>query len=64
MEKLVLDRKSAAEVLGVSLPILDTFINREADPLPSFKAGRRVMIPVDTLRAWLANETVKAARGA
>lgn len=57
MEKLVLSRPEAAEILGVSLPTLDKFSHR-AD-FPWIRVGRRVLIPVDALREWLAKEASK-----
>lgn len=56
MEKLVIDRKEASETLGMSLPMLDRYLNRENDPIPSFKVGRCIKIPVESLREWLARE--------
>lgn len=67
MEKLVIDRKGAAEALGISLPMLDRYMNRKDDPLPSFRMGRHIKIPVDGLREWLhreANRTKETAAGA
>lgn len=57
MEKLVYDRKEAAEAIGISLPTLDGYINRGYKPIPTFRVGRHIKIPIDTLREWLRNET-------
>lgn len=54
MEKLTLSCKEAAAALGVSLPTFYELANR-AD-FPRIRAGRRVLIPVDSLREWLAKE--------
>lgn len=58
MDKLVFDRKAAAEALDISLPTLDGYINRAYKPIPTFRVGRQIKIPVDTLREWLRNETI------
>lgn len=58
MEKLVYDRKTAAEALDISLPTLDEYINRAYRPIPTFRVGRQIKIPVDTLREWVREETL------
>lgn len=59
MEKLVLDRKTAAEALDISLPTLDSYISRKYNPIPVIRVGRHIKIPVDTLREWLRKETMR-----
>lgn len=58
-EKLTYNSREAAAALGVSLPTFYELANR-AD-FPIVRVGRRVLVPVDELRAWLSRE---AARGA
>ena len=58
MEKLVFDRKAAAEALDISLPTLDEYINRAFRPIPTFKVGRQIKIPVDMLREWVREEAI------
>ena len=48
---LTCTREQAAKMAQVSLPTMDTWLNR-AD-FPAFKAGRRWIIPVDKYKAWL-----------
>lgn len=59
MEKLTYNSKEAAAALGVSLPTFYELSNR-AD-FPAIRVGRRVLVPVDSLRAWLAREAGKGA---
>jgi len=59
MEKLVYNSKEAAAALGISLPTFYELSSR-AD-FPAVRVGRRVLIPVDGLRAWLEKESAKGA---
>lgn len=59
MEKLVYNSKEAAAALGVSLPTFYELSNR-AD-FPVVRVGRRVLVPVDGLRAWLEKESARGA---
>lgn len=54
MEKLAYNAKEAAATLGISLPTFYELSNR-AD-FPCVRIGRRIIVPVDSLRAWLAKE--------
>ena len=54
MDKLCLNSQEAANALGISLPTFYELSNR-AD-FPRIKVGRRVLVPVEALRAWLARE--------
>lgn len=54
MEKLAYNAKETAVALGISLPKFYELSNR-AD-FPCVRIGRRVIVPVDSLRAWLAKE--------
>ena len=58
-EKLAYNSKEAAAALGVSLPTFYELSNR-AD-FPVVRVGRRVLVPVDGLRAWLEKESAKGA---
>ena len=61
MDKLTLTRKEAAEQCNVSLPMLDAYLKRSNNPMPFFRAGRRVLIPLEALRKWLEEETARQA---
>ena len=54
MEKMCLNTREAAEALGVSLPTFYELSNRS--DFPRVKVGRRTLVPVEALRAWLARE--------
>lgn len=54
MEKLAYNAKETAAALGISLPKFYELSNR-AD-FPCVRIGRRVIVPIDSLRAWLAKE--------
>lgn len=58
-EKLAYNSKEAAAALGVSLPTFYELSNR--DDFPVVRVGRRVLVPVDGLREWLAKEAGKGA---
>lgn len=53
-EKLAYNSKEAAAALGISLPTFYELSSR-AD-FPCIRVGRRVLVPVDGLRAWLMRE--------
>ncbi|MBR2310517.1 MAG: DNA-binding protein [Oscillospiraceae bacterium] len=59
-----LSRKEACAYIGISMPILDTLLRRADRPIPSFRIGRRIFIPVDGLNAWLAEEAQRGVVGA
>lgn len=54
MEKLAYNAKEAAATLGISLPTFYELSNRAG--FPCVRIGRRIIVPVDSLRAWLAKE--------
>ena len=53
-EKLAYNAKEAAAALGISLPKFYELSNRT--DFPCVRIGRRVIVPVDSLREWLAKE--------
>lgn len=53
-DKLAYNAKEAAATLGISLPTFYELSNRS--DFPCVRIGRRVIVPVDSLRAWLAKE--------
>jgi len=52
VDKLAYSTEEAAQVLGVSHPMVYTLMKR-AD-FPAFKVGSRTLISVEGLRAWVA----------
>lgn len=53
-EKLAYNAKETASALGISLPTFYELSNRT--DFPCIRVGRRVLVPVDSLRKWLAKE--------
>ena len=50
-DRLALSMREAAKAIGVSERTLWEYVNR--GDMPSLRMGRRVLIPVGSLRAWL-----------
>jgi len=55
--KLALTVREAGEALGLSHRSVQDLIAAQA--LPIVRCGRRVLIPVDGLRAWLRQQTIQ-----
>lgn len=62
--KGTLSRKEACAYIGLSIPTLDALLKRTENPIPSFRVGRKVFIPLDGLKAWLSDEARRGVRGA
>lgn len=65
MEKITLTRAEAAKTLQVSLPVLDAYLHRAANPLPSIRlsaVGKRgkVLIPAEGLSHWIKEEVARS----
>lgn len=58
-ERLALNMAEAAELAGVSVPIMRQLVNRKG--FPAIRAGRRWIIPVEPFKEWLAAEAYKGA---
>ena len=61
MERLTITRNEAKSVVGVGLNQLDALMRRADDPLPFLRVGKRVLIPVDQLKEWLARQVNRDA---
>ena len=64
MEKMTLTRIEAAEAMQVSLPVLDAYLRRAINPLPSIRlsaVGKRgkVLIPAAGLSRWIEEEAAR-----
>ncbi len=55
-DKLTLTTAEACSLLQVSKPTLFSFINRQSDPCPCWRVGRKVLIPVRPLETWLERQ--------
>jgi len=58
---LTYGRDSAAAAFGVSAPLIDDWISRKDDPLPCWREGRRILIPVKEAQEWISRQVAKAA---
>jgi excisionase family DNA binding protein len=58
-QRLALTPAEAAEAIDVSLPTVYQLIKREVDPLPSFRLGRKIVIPTSSLVEWLERQTAQ-----
>jgi excisionase family DNA binding protein len=54
MEKLALNVKETAEVLGISLTKCYALVRRR--DFPSIQVGSRWLVPADALKAWLMEQ--------
>ena len=66
MDKMTLTRSEAAKAIQVSLPVLDAYLRRATNPLPSIRlsaVGKRgkVLIPADGLSRWIEEEAARNA---
>ena len=59
--KLAYMRIEAADALQVSLPTLDAWIRRAENPLPSIRAGKKILIPVEGLSVWVREEAARCS---
>lgn len=56
-QRMALSPTEVAEVAHISRPTVYELIKRQNNPLPSFKIGRKILIPVSSLTAWLEQQT-------
>lgn len=49
--------KEACEALTMSRPTLTALMRREHDPLPSFRADKKIFIPIGQLTEWMERQT-------
>ncbi len=59
LDRLTLTTKEAAAMLQVSVPTLRTFIYRDADPLPVWRIGRAIRIPLQLLQGWVDRQATR-----
>lgn len=58
-ERLAYSLQEAAQAMGVSVPTMREWV--ELTGFPAFRAGRRYVIPVAALEAWLVDQAAKGA---
>lgn len=54
MEKLTVTVDEMAKIVGVSRPTAYELIHKEG--FPTVRIGRRVVIPIDSLKRWLEEQ--------
>lgn len=54
--RLCCNVEEAARSVGVSVHKFNTWIRRAENPVPHIREGRRILIPIQLLANWLANE--------
>ena len=59
LSPLAVSAAEAARLLGVSRPTLYQYIGR--DDFPSFRLGKRVLVSVAGLQAWIEQQTKAVA---
>ncbi len=55
-KRMALRPPEIAEVCGCSLPTVYAWIHRQEDPLPTFREGRAMYVPIITLEKWLQRQ--------
>ena len=54
MDKLTVTVEEMAEIVGVSRPTAYELIHKEG--FPTVRIGRRIVIPLDSLKRWLEEQ--------
>ena len=54
--------EQTAELVGVSAPVVQSWLRRSQDPLPHIQHGRRVIIPRAELLKWIQEECERTIR--
>ena len=57
--RLCYNVEEAARLVGVSAHKFNAWLKRSNHPVPHFKDGRRIFIPVDMLAQWLREEVIR-----
>lgn len=57
-DKILLNIKEVADLLGVSRPTVYSLMHREIDPLPYIKLGYLTKFNVAALTAWIERQGV------
>jgi hypothetical protein len=59
---ILVTRNRAAEMLNISLPVLDILLKRKENPLPSFLIGKKILIPTWAIQKWVDDEVERQAK--
>lgn len=63
MEKLTMTIAEACGALGLSRPVVDRYVHRRDNPLPTIRTGRRYVIPRAAFEAWILEEAQRNSTG-
>ena len=56
--RLVVTPAEAAEALSVSMPTIYAMIHRRENRLPSFRYGRKILIPIAGLQDFIRRQSI------
>ena len=56
IERMIYSKKEVQKILGAGNSTIQEFFNRERDPIPHFRIGRRIVIPCDLFHQWLNHQ--------
>ena len=59
-KRLVYSPKDIKEILHAGNSTLHELLNREENPIPHFRIGRRIVVPCDLFQQWLLKQTTNA----
>jgi excisionase family DNA binding protein len=62
MERLTLNVKEVAIILGLSLPSTYALLYMKKNGIPHIRAGKRVLVVASHLEAWLEEQAAKQKR--
>ena len=55
-KRMIYSPKDIKELLGIGNSTIHQLMNREADPIPHFRIGRRIIVPCDLFQEWLVKQ--------
>ena len=59
-KRLIYSPKDIKEILYAGNFTLHELLNREENPIPHFRIGRRIVVPCDLFQQWLINQVTSA----
>ena len=59
-KRLIYSLEDIKEILHAGNSTLHKLLNREDDPIPHFRLGRRIVVPSDLFQQWLVKQTTNA----
>ena len=59
-KRLIYSPKDIKEILHAGNSTLHELLNREENPIPHFRIGRRIVVPCDLFQQWLIKQVTSA----